>query len=80
VTSVELLALIKVLVYIAPLALLLRHLEWRWLTGAVIVLMMANISTFAGADRLTTQYIGLAFQALLIIHVIDLAKWRRARP
>lgn len=78
-SSIELLALIKVLVYVAPLVLLVRDLEWRWLTFAVIVLMMSNMATFAGADRATTQYIGLVFQVLLIAHVVDLAKWRRVR-
>lgn len=78
-TSVELLALIKVMVYVAPLLLLIKDLEWRWLTLAVVVLMMGNVATFAGASRSTSQYIGLIFQALLIAHVIDLSKWRRAR-
>lgn len=79
-TQVELLALIKIVVYVAPLLLLIRGLEWKWLTLAVIVLMMGNMATLAGADRVTTQYIGLLFQALLIVHVVDLAKWRRVRP
>lgn len=78
-TSVEFLALIKIVVYVAPLLLLVRELEWRWLTLAVIVLICGNVATFAGADRITTQYIGLLFQALLIVHVVDLSKYRRAR-
>lgn len=77
--AVEILAVLKVAVYIAPLALLLRDLEWRWLTAAIITLVVANVMVALGADRLTVQYVGLLFQAFLIVHVVDLSRWRRQR-
>lgn len=77
--AIEILALLKVVVYVAPLLLLIRDLEWRWLTMAIMVLIVANVMTAIGAPRLTIQYVGLLFQALLIIHVVDLSQWKRAR-
>jgi hypothetical protein len=59
---------------------LIRNLEWRWLTSAIITLIVANVMTAAGVDRLTIQYVGLLFQAFLIVHVVDLSRWKRSRP
>lgn len=76
-TEIELLAAIKVVVYLAPLALLLRGAEWPWLTACVIVLIISNTLTATGVDRLATVIIGFLFQAFLVIHCLKLAKFRR---
>jgi hypothetical protein len=76
-TDVELIAALRAATYLIPLLLLLRGVQWPWLITCIMVLIFANIFTAFGGDRFTTQLIGFAFQAALIMHVLDLSGYKR---
>lgn len=76
-TSLTVLAVLKVAVYGVLLAVLLRTARWRWLIGTLIVGALANGMVAFGANRLTSSIVGLAFLALLAAHVFDVSRYTK---
>lgn len=74
-TTIQIVASMKIAAYCIPLALLVRKAKWRWLIAALILGAVGNVSVALAAPRLTSSLIGLVFLATLTVHAFDVSKY-----
>jgi len=78
VNTLQTLAVLKCSVFLVLVAVPIPT-RWRWLTGAMFVLVVANAAIVVGVSRLTSSIIGLAFLPFLLAHVFDVTRYSKPR-